>query len=642
MGIESVAVYSEFDRNALHVRMADQAVPIGPSPANESYLNIQAIMQAARQTKADAIHPGYGFLAENPEIATACEKARIVFIGPRSEVIRAMGSKIEARKLAQEAGVPVVPSVAEEDFSKLGFPLLIKASAGGGGRGMRIVQRKNEFQDALTTARSEAERAFGDGSLLIEKYVEGARHVEIQILGDQHGNLMNLFERDCSVQRRHQKIIEESPAPGITVALREKIAEAALTMGRKLGYTNAGTVEFLLAPQGEFYFIEVNTRIQVEHPVTEMVTGLDLVRMQIEMAQGQRLPAERPRQSGHAIEARLYAEEPTNGFLPSTGTLHVWEPPTGMDGVRIDSGVEAGTEIGVYYDPLLAKIIAHGPDRETAIRKLIYALKHCAAQGVETNREFLIDVLEHEDFRAGRVHTGSQLLPKRHTEHDQVFAEVARAYGEHREVTRRTILPSAPIHYRNNPYARRIGSSGYRCIGASETQKPSDHQERQVEIVRIADDIVDAVVDGIKYEFRIRFAAEGGHGPTGGGATRATSGDTESQTLYIRSSLGQRTVVRLSRYPRRAGAGERQTANSPMPGQVLRVLVTQGQQVKLGDALIALEAMKMEQTIKATMDGVVGAILVKPGDIVAPGQKLVEIQSEKSNEHADSSAAASD
>src|SRR5215510_11645300 len=438
MGIESVAVYSEFDRNALHVRMADQAVPIGPAPASESYLNIQAIMQAARQIRADAIHPGYGFLAENPELAAACEKARVVFIGPRSEVIRAMGSKIEARKLAQEAGVPVVASVhgapgqaTEEDFSKLGFPLLIKASAGGGGRGMRIVHRKNEFQEAITAARSEAERAFGDGSLLIEKYVEGARHVEIQILGDQHSNLMHLFERDCSVQRRHQKIIEESPAPGITVALREKIAEVALTMGRKLGYTNAGTVEFLLTPQGEFYFIEVNTRIQVEHPVTEMVTGLDLVRMQIEMAQGQRLPAERPRQSGHAIEARLYAEEPTNGFLPSTGTLHVWEPPHGMEGVRVDSGVEAGTEIGVYYDPLLAKIIAHGPDRETAIRKLVYALKHCAAQGIETNREFLIDVLQHEEFRTGRAHTGFTLPPQKHTEHDEVFAAVARAFVEH-------------------------------------------------------------------------------------------------------------------------------------------------------------------------------------------------------------------
>src|SRR5215472_11550834 len=634
MGIESVAVYSEFDRNALHVRMADQAVPIGPSPATESYLYIQAIIQAARQTRADAIHPGYGFLAENPELAAACEKAKIVFIGPRSEVIRAMGSKIEARKLAQEAGVPVVPSTTEEDFSKLGFPLLIKAAAGGGGRGMRIVHRKNEFQEAITAARSEAERAFGDGSLLIEKYVEGARHIEIQILGDQQGNLMHLFERDCSVQRRHQKIIEESPAPGITVALREKIAEAALTMGRKLGYTNAGTVEFLLAPQGEFYFIEVNTRIQVEHPVTEMVTGLDLVRMQIEIAQGQRLPAERPRQSGHAIEARLYAEEPTNGFLPSTGTLHVWEPPTGMEGVRIDSGVEAGTEIGVYYDPLLAKIIAHGPDRETAIRKLVYALKHCAAQGVETNREFLIDVLEHEDFRAGRAHTGFQLQPKKHAEHDQVFVEVARAYGEHREVTRRTILPSAPIHYRNNPYARRIGASryqigvsGHRDIGTSENRS-LDHRsqatgdwEEKAEILRITDQGVAAMVNGIHHHFDIHV---------------------NEDEYYLRSTLGQRTVVRLPRYPRRPGAGERQTANSPMPGQVLRVLVTQGQRVRLGDALIALEAMKMEQTIKATMDGVVGAILVKPGDIVAPGQKLVEIQSEKSNEHTDSSAAASD
>src|SRR5215813_692922 len=394
---------------------------------------------------------------------------------------------------------------------------------------MRIVHRKNEFQDALTTARSEAERAFGDGSLLIEKYVEGARHVEIQILGDQHGNLMHLFERDCSVQRRHQKIIEESPAPGITVALREKIAEAALTMGRKLGYTNAGTVEFLLTPQGEFYFIEVNTRIQVEHPVTEMVTGLDLVRMQIEIAQGMSLPAQRPRQSGYAIEARLYAEEPTNGFLPSTGTLHVWEPPHGMEGVRVDSSVEAGTEIGVYYDPLLAKIIAHGADRETALRKLVYALKHCAAQGVGTNQEFLIDLFEHEDFRAGRAHTGFQLLPKKHTEHDNVFAEVARPYVEHNERARRKILPSVPIGYRNNPV--RLQGTGYRLQidgrlpataglrqaihgtpgpSAGNGEQVTGHREDQTtanrqkaEILRITDQGVAAMVNGIHHHFDI-------------------------------------------------------------------------------------------------------------------------------------------
>ena len=617
MGIESVAVYSDFDRHTLHVRIADQAVPIGSSPAAESYLNIQAIIAAAQRTRADAIHPGYGFLAENPELAAACESAGIAFIGPRSSVIRAMGSKIEARKLAVEAGVPVVPSTTEEDFARVGFPLLVKASAGGGGRGMRIVRRKNEFQEAITAARSEAERAFGDGALLLEKYVEDARHVEIQIFGDHHGNLMHLYERDCSVQRRHQKIIEESPSPAVTVALRENIAEAALTLARKLGYTNAGTVEFLLAPSGQFYFIEVNTRIQVEHPVTEMVTGLDLIRMQIEIAQGQSLPSQRPRQTGHAIEARLYAEEPVNNFLPSTGTLHVWEPPQEIEGVRVDSGVEMGTEVGVYYDPLLAKIIAHGPDRETAIRKLVYALKRCAAQGLQTNREFLIDVLEGEEFRAGRAHTGFQPQPRKHADHDQLFSQVAQTYIEHAEVSQRAILPSVPVGYRNNPYGLEAADSGVQA-----------GNKEEIAAIKVRGEMVEAVVDGIRHQFHMKVAAAGS--------------DTQARTVYIRSTLGQRTVVLPPRYPRRAGAGARQTANSPMPGQVLHILVSEGQRVKAGEILIALEAMKMEQTIKATMDGVVGAILVKPGDIVAPGQKLVEIQSEKSNEHADSSTAAND
>jgi propionyl-CoA carboxylase alpha chain len=608
LGIESVAVYSDFDRDALHVRSADLAVWIGAAPPAESYLNIGAIIEAARRTQADAIHPGYGFLAENPQFAAACEQAGIVFIGPRSEVIRAMGSKIEARKLAQEAGVPVAPSGSHEDFTAIGFPLLIKASAGGGGRGMRIVREASEFQEAFAAAQGEAERAFSDGSLLVEKYVEGSRHVEIQIFGDHHGNLMHLYERDCSIQRRHQKVIEESPSPAVTPELRERMGEAALKLARKLGYTNAGTVEFLLAPNGEFYFIEVNTRIQVEHPVTEMVAGLDLIQLQIEIAQDGKLPAEKPRQTGHAIEVRLYAEDPTNNFLPSTGTLHVWELPTGIEGIRVDSGVEAGTEIGVYYDPLLAKIIAHGADRETAIRKLVYALKHCAAQGVENNREFLMDVLEHEDFRAGRAHTGFHLLPHKRPENDTVFAAVARAYIEHTEHARRAVLPSVPIRYRNNPYPTpptklEVGSSGL-GIGSSE--------EQRIEILRITAGTIEAIVNGVKYDFRVR-AAEGGCGPG-------------ESVYYIRSALGQRAVTRLPRYPRRAGAGEHQTANSPMPGQVLRILVKEGQEVKAGAPLIALEAMKMEQTIKANMDGIVGAILVKPGDIVAPGQKLVEIE----------------
>ncbi|HEV8495135.1 MAG TPA: biotin carboxylase N-terminal domain-containing protein, partial [Candidatus Angelobacter sp.] len=358
MGIATVAVYSEFDRDALHVRLADQAVPIGGAPARDSYLNIEKIIAAARLTGADAIHPGYGFLAENAAFASACEDASLVFIGPRASVIEALGSKSEARKLAQEADVPVVPVPDENEF-----PKLIKASLGGGGRGMRIVRNAGEFKEALAAAKGEAERAFGDGELLVEKYIEGARHVEVQIFGDHHGNAMHLYERDCSVQRRYQKIIEESPSPAVTPEIRGRMTGAAVALARKAGYTNAGTVEFLLAPSSEFYFIEVNTRIQVEHPVTEMVTGLDLIRLQIEIAQGGKLPGAQPAQRGHSIEARLYAEDPANDFLPSTGTLHVWKPPESSTSLRIESGVEEGSEIGVYYDPLLAKAIAHAEDR---------------------------------------------------------------------------------------------------------------------------------------------------------------------------------------------------------------------------------------------------------------------------------------
>ncbi len=455
MGIATVAVYSDFDRDALHVRLADEAVPIGAAPAQGSYLDIEKIIAGAKLTRANAIHPGYGFLAENAAFAAACEVSGIVFIGPRSNVIRALGSKHEARKLAEAAGVPVVPVPKEDEF-----PKLIKASLGGGGRGMRIVHNASEFQEALAAAQGEAERAFGDGALLVEKYIEGARHVEIQILGDHHGNVMHLFERDCSVQRRHQKVIEESPSPAVTPEIHSRMTDAAVSLARKIGYTNAGTVEFLLASSGEFYFIEVNTRIQVEHPVTEMVTGLDLIRLQIEIAQGGKLPATQPEQTGHAIEARLYAEDPANDFLPSTGTLHVWQPPETSTGLRIDSGVEEGTEVGVYYDPLLAKVIAHGEDRESAIRKLTHALRNFAAQRLQTNREFLIAMLESEEFQTGRAHTGFQLAVSSSAneknadeELDRIFCSVARSHIERSEQERRSILPSIPLRFRNNPTA---------------------------------------------------------------------------------------------------------------------------------------------------------------------------------------------
>jgi propionyl-CoA carboxylase alpha chain len=618
MGIETVAVYSDFDVNALHVRLADQAVPIGPAAARDSYLNIPAILDGARRAGADAIHPGYGFLAENPAFAAACEDAGITFIGPRSTVIRAMGSKVEAKKLAQAAGVPVTPAASEKQFAQLGFPILIKASSGGGGRGMRIVHNQDEFQEAYVAASGEAERAFADGTLLIEKYIEGARHVEVQILGDHHGNLTHLFERDCSIQRRHQKIIEESPSPAVTPDIRERMTAAAVALGRKIGYTNAGTVEFLLAPSGEFYFIEVNTRIQVEHPVTEMITGLDLIRLQIEIAQGRPLPAVLPQPSGHAIEARLYAEDPDNDFLPSTGTLHVWEPPRVGEGVRLDSGVEEGTEIGVHYDPLLAKIVAHAPDRETAIHKLSFALRNFAAQGVQTNREFLLDVLEHEEFRSGRAHTGFRLPPKVHdeksTKEDGICATVVAAWIEATEHARREILPSIPVLYRNNPYPAPALKF---AIDGREYHARANGPDAQ--ILSVKRDRVEALAGGVRYHFRVRH-----HG----------------DEYFVRSNLAQRTVVRLPRFPRRAGGGSQETANSPMPGQVLRVLVAEGQAVKAGDPLVALEAMKMEQTIKAATGGIVKAILVKPGEMVAPGQMLVEIQpTEDAHEHADSSTA---
>ena len=611
MGIATVAMYSDFDHDALHVRLADQAVPIGGAAAKESYLSIEKIITAAKLAGTDAIHPGYGFLAENAAFAAACEESGISFIGPRASVIQALGSKSEARKLAQEAGVPVVPTPAENEF-----PKLIKASLGGGGRGMRIVRNATEFKEAFAAARGEAERAFGDGALLVEKYIEGARHVEVQIFGDHHGDVMHLFERDCSVQRRHQKIIEESPSPAVTPEIQSRMTDAAVALARKVGYTNAGTVEFLLAPSGDFYFIEVNTRIQVEHPVTEMVTGLDLIQLQIEIAQGGKLPEAQPEQTGHAIEARLYAEDPASDFLPSTGTLHVWRPPETSAGLRIDSGVEEGGEIGIHYDPLLAKIIAHAEDRPSAIRKLTHALRNFGAQGLQTNREFLIDLLESEEFQGGRAHTGFQLRISSAADEQlhRIFCSVARAYIERTEHARRSILPSIPARFRNNPTAAPAMKF---AVGEREYQVGDAHAT--VEVASASEDHVDALVKGVRYHFDIC---------------------QRGADYYVRSSLGQQRVTRLPRFPEKTAGGQHQSANSPMPGQVLRILVAEGHQVKPGDGLIVLEAMKMEQTIKATIQGVVRAVLVKPAEVVAPGQMLVEIEAvEDTNEHASSTAA---
>jgi 3-methylcrotonyl-CoA carboxylase alpha subunit len=419
MGIETVAVYSDADATARHVRAADFAVRLGPAPAAESYLKIPAVVDAACAAGADAVHPGYGFLSERAAFAEACSGAGLIFVGPPAAAIERMGSKIGARALMDNAGVPVVPGRTPDDqtdggiaaaATDIGFPVLIKASAGGGGKGMRSARDSKTLAEAIPAARREAQAAFGDGTLYVERLIDRPRHVEIQIFADDHGNAVHLFERECSVQRRHQKIIEESPSPALTPVLRERMGAAAVAAARTAGYRNAGTIEFLLEGDGDaarFYFLEMNTRLQVEHPVTEIVTGTDLVRAQLVVAMGRPLPWRQAdlTQRGHAIECRVYAEDPANGFLPQAGPLRLYREPSGP-GIRIDSGVEEGTAVPVQYDPMLAKLIASGETRTQAIDRAAAALRAFPILGVRTNLSFLIKVLEHPAFRAGSVHTG--------------------------------------------------------------------------------------------------------------------------------------------------------------------------------------------------------------------------------------------
>jgi acetyl-CoA carboxylase biotin carboxylase subunit len=416
--LESIAVYSDADRDAPHVRAADRAVRIGPPASSQSYLSIEAILAAARTTSAEAVHPGYGFLSENAAFAAACDRAGLVFIGPPATVIERMGSKVGARALMASAGVPIVPGITATDQSdtgilsaadQLGFPVLVKASAGGGGKGMRAVRDERSAPELIAAARREAVAAFGDGTLYVERLIEKPRHVEVQIFGDTDGNIVHLFERECSIQRRHQKVVEESPSPALTEPVRARLTEAAVAAARAARYVNAGTIEFLLEGSGDsarFYFLEVNTRLQVEHPVTEAVTGLDLVRAQLVVASGGRLPWTQGdiTRRGHAIECRIYAEDPAGGFLPQAGTLLLYREPAGP-GVRIDSGVREGGSVSVHYDPLLAKLTVNAESRDAAMSRAVAALRQFPILGIRTNVPFLIRLLEHADMRSGHVHT---------------------------------------------------------------------------------------------------------------------------------------------------------------------------------------------------------------------------------------------
>jgi acetyl/propionyl-CoA carboxylase alpha subunit len=459
---------------------------------------------------------------------------------------------------------------------------------------MRIVTSAAQFDDALKSARSEAQRAFGDGTLLIERYIENARHIEFQIFGDHHGNLIHLFERDCSIQRRHQKIIEESPSPALNAQLRRRMGEAAVAIGRAIGYTNAGTVEFLLAPSGDFFFIEVNTRIQVEHPVTELITGLDLIRLQIEVAEGKPLTVN-PRVNGHAIEARLYAEDPGNNFVPSTGTVQVWRPP---QHIRVDTALEEGARIGIHYDALLAKIISHGEDRETALRKLVGAIRSACILGLQTNRDYLIQILESEEFREGRATTAFLPTPRP----EVIDAGCLAAAVLHME---RSPLKGVGPNYRNNPY--RDASIKLRIHDRDITVNVALTLS-SVSVLARADNHITLAVDGITHSYQIKEAGD---------------------EIFVHSPTASLAITRLPRHPRPVSATRRESANSPMPGQVLRVLVREGQHVKAGDSLIVLEAMKMEQIIRTTIDGVVKSILVVTGQVVTPGQMLVQISAQE-------------
>lgn len=630
LGIATVAVYSEADRRAPHALQADEAMLIGPASPRESYLHIERIIAAARHTGADAIHPGYGFLSENAALAEACVAAGIVFIGPPAEIIRRMGLKSAARRLMAEAGVPVIPGYDGDDQSgerlrdeilAIGLPVLVKASAGGGGKGMRVVRTEAEIESALAGARREAETAFGDGTLLIEKYLENARHIEVQLLGDHHGHLLQLFERDCSLQRRHQKIVEESPSPAIDRELRENLGVSALRAGRAIGYVNAGTVEFLVSSDGTFYFIEVNTRLQVEHPVTEMITGLDLVEWQIAVAEGRPLAMTQQdlQRKGHAIEARLYAEDPAHDFLPATGRIVACQWPEAIEGLRVETGIALHQEIGIHYDPLLAKLIAWGEDRNSALGKLVHAIRKTYVHGLKTNRDFLLRVLEDPAFVEGRAVTTSvedhldRLLVAsgRGAEVHSLLAAAMHWLRQARESD--PFLEELPLNYRNNPYRDpsmilQMGESRHEVVWRElDEQRYAmrlGDRSHQVELIDHRPGTLRLEIDGLTREFRLTEVGE---------------------WLTVDSALGLCSIHKLPRHPLPAGGMEAGAATSSMPGQVVKLLVEPGQRVEAGQPLLLLEAMKMEHTLRAAEAGQIESILVAPGEIVGPGQVLIQM-----------------
>ena len=632
LGIRTVAVYSDHDRDALHTKLADEARRI------EGYLDIDAVLAAARASGAQAIHPGYGFLSENEDFAAACRKAGIVFIGPTAEAIAAMGDKAQAKRLMEKAGVPLVPGYHGEkqdaatlakEAERIGFPVLIKPSAGGGGKGMRVVSEKAAFAAQLEASKREAKASFGDDRVLIERYLERPRHIEMQVFGDTHGSVVHLFERDCSVQRRHQKILEEAPAPGLSSAKRNEIGAAAVAAAKAIGYTGAGTVEFIAEQNGRFYFMEMNTRLQVEHPVTEMITGLDLVEWQLRVAGGEKLPLSQQDLSfkGHAIEARIYAEDPARDFLPATGRLVHLTFPSENSATRIDTGVAAGGEITPWYDPMIAKLIVYGPDRTAALSRLRHALAETEIAGVTTNVAFLRRVAASQAFTTADLDTG--LIERNRAElfkqeplSERMLAAAAFAELSEEERTARERATSS-----GDPHSPWHAVDGWRL------NEDSHHDFVFVEGENTHAARLQFLGSGLRLSVNGKDHDLTGERLPGGRLLVRLDGDS-FKARAVRHGRDWHVFCdgdyrRLALQEELAGAGEDARTGSlaaPMPGKVIKVMTTEGSKVSKGDALLILEAMKMEHTITAPADGVVKEIHFAAGEQVLEGAELITLE----------------
>ena len=640
LGIKTVAVYSEADAGARHVRLADEAVLIGPAAARESYLVIDKIIAAAKQTGAQAIHPGYGFLSENEDFCHACDAAGIVFIGPPVSAIHAMGSKSEAKKLMEKAGVPLTPGYHGDNqepaflnvqADAIGYPVLIKAAAGGGGKGMRLVERSEDFLDALASCKREAASSFGDDHVLVEKYLTRPRHIEIQVFGDRFGNVVYLFERDCSVQRRHQKVLEEAPAPGMTLERRAAMGKAAVEAAKAVGYVGAGTVEFIANQDGSFYFMEMNTRLQVEHPVTEMITGLDLVEWQLRVASGEPLPLaqEQLAINGHALEARIYAEDPAKGFLPSTGRLvHLAPPEEGMH-VRVDTGVEEGDEISPFYDPMIAKLIVWDVNRDRALARMLQALAEYRVVGVANNIEFLSRLTACPAFANADLDTGlierekdylfpDQIEPSREAWLAVALAELLRERERAQRLAARHPEPDSPWHRRDG---WRMNSAASRTLifrfGEVEKTLAVTHLGNGFAIT--LDGVASAVAGSLNPRGLLRAEFDGLRTT----ATAVVAG--ERRHLFGNGRAWQFAAVDPLHHSGEGGGAEGGLL-APMPGKVIALIAAEGAAVEKGAPLLILEAMKMEHTITAPAAGTVKGFRFAVGDQVGDGAELVEFE----------------